>query len=155
VTFVVDPDEVTTDLSDARAKFKEALRGLGESGNELLGPLPLVPFVPQRVVRRLEGMVLRSKEVACSYLGELDPATNRPDGTDAASSFLLPFEQGISFRDLRRGDGVFHPLIAGRVNGRVWISIGFSNAQGSTTREELETVARSALDDMGLSGTVD
>ena len=155
VTFVVDPDEVTTDLSGARAKFKEALRGLGESGNELLGPLPLVPFVPQRVVRRLEGMVLRSKEVACSYLGEMDPATNRPDGTDAAETFLLPFEQGITFRDLRRADGIFHPLIAGRVNGRVWISIGFSNAQATTTRDELEAVARSALDDMGLSGTVD
>ena len=155
VTFTVDPDEVTTDLSDVRAKFKEAMRGLGESGNELLGPLPLVPFVPQRVVRRLEGMVLKSKEVGCSYLGELDPATNRPDGTEAKEAFFLPFEQGITLRDLRRADGIFHPLITGRVNGRVWISIGCSNAGGTTTRDDLAAVARGALNDMGLSGTVD
>ncbi|MGI9163815.1 MAG: hypothetical protein ACR2JI_12990 [Mycobacterium sp.] len=155
VTFTVDPDVVTTDLSDARLKFKEALRGLGESGNELLGPLPLVPYVPQQAVRRLEGMVLKSKEVGCSYLGELDPATNRPDGTDAVSTFFLPFEQGITVRDIRRADGIFHPVISGRVNGRVWIAIGFSNAAYTTTRDELAAVARNALDDMGLSGSVE
>lgn len=155
VTFTVDPDVVTTDLSGARLKFKEALVGLGESGNELLGPLPLVPYVPQQAVRRLEGMVLKSKEVGCSYLGELDPATNRPDGTDAVSTFFLPFEQGITVRDIRRADGIFHPVIAGRVNGRVWIAIGFSNAAYTTTRDELAAVARSALEDMGLSGTVE
>ena len=155
VTFTIDPDEVMSDLSDARVKFKEALLGLGESGNELLGPLPLVPFVPQQAVRRLEGVVLRSKEVGCSYLGELDPATNRPDGTDAVSTFFLPFEQGITLRDIRRADGIFHPVISGRVNGRVWIAIGFSNAEYTTTRDGLAAVARSALDDMGLSGTVE
>lgn len=155
VTFTVDPDEVTTDLSGARVKFTEALQRLGEEGNELLGPLPLVPFVPQSAVRRLEGMVLKDKEVACSYLGELDPATNRPDGSDAASTYLLPFEQGITFRDIRRADGIFHPVISGRVNGRVWIAIGFSNAECTTTRDELAAVADSALDDMGLSGTVE
>lgn len=155
VTFTIDPDEVTADLSGARVKFKDALQGLDDGGNELLGPLPLVPFVPQSAVRRLEGMVLKSKEVACSYLGELDPATNRPDGTDAASTYLLPFEQGITFGDLRRADGIFHPLISGRVDGRMWIAIGFSNAEGTTTRDELEVVAHRALDDMGLSGVVE
>lgn len=155
VTFTVDPDGVTSDLFSARTTFKEAMRGLGESGNALLGPLPLVPFVPQNAVRRLEGLVLGSKEVACSYLGELDPATNRPDGTDAAATFFLPFEQHITFRDLRRADGIFHPLISGRVNGRMWISLGFSNAGGSTTRDELADVARRALDDMGLAGTIE
>lgn len=155
VMFTVDPDVVTTDLAGVRTQFKEALAGLGESGNELLGPLPLVPYVPQRVVRRLEGLVLKNKDVGCSYLGDLDPAINRPDGTDADSAFMLPFEQGITYRDLRRGDGIFHPVIAGRVNGRVWISIGQSNAQGTTTREELAAAARTVLADLKLSGTVE
>ncbi|WP_293310212.1 hypothetical protein [Mycolicibacterium sp.] len=155
VAFTVDPDVVTTDLSGVRAQFKDALAGLGESGNDLLGPLPLVPFVPQRVVRRLEGLVLKSKEVGCSYLGELDPATNRPDGTDADAAFFLPFEQGITFRDLRRSDGIFHPVISGRVNGRVWISIGQSNAHGTTTREQLREAAQTALADLHLSGAIE
>ena len=37
----------------------------------------------------------------------------------------------------------------------MWIAIGFSNAEGTTTRDELEVVAHRALDDMGLSGVVE
>lgn len=155
VSFSVDPSMVTTDLSDVRAEFKSALHGLSEVGNELLGPLPLVPLVPMRAVRRLEGLVLKSKEVACSYLGDLDPAANRPDGTDAESTFFLPFEQHLTDDHLRRGDGILHPLISGRVCGQVWICIGYSDAEGTTTRDELKETARRVLDDFGLSGTVE
>ena len=155
VTFPVDPDAVTTDLSQVRAEFKAASRRLDENGNELLGPLPLTPFVPMRAVRRLESLVLREKEVGCSYLGELDPATLRPDGTDAAAMFFLPFEQHITYGDLARMDGIFHPVLAGRVHDKVWISIGFSNAEGTTTREDLAEVARRTLDDMGLTGIIE
>ena len=155
VTFAVDPDLVTKDLSEVRAEFKAANRHLEESGNELLGPLPLTPFVPMRAVRRLEGLVLREKDVGCSYLGDLDPATVRPDGTDAQAMFFLPFEQHVTYGDLARSGGLFHPIIAGRVNGKVWISIGFNNAQGAITREDLIEVARTTLDDLGLSGTVE
>ncbi len=155
VTFPVDPDAVTSDLSGVRAEFKAASRRLEESGNELLGPLPLTPFVPMRAVRRLESLVLREKEVGCSYLGDLDPAVLRPDGTDAAAMVFLPFEQHVTYGDLARMDGIFHPVLAGRVHDKVWISIGFSNAEGTTTRDDLAEVARSTLDDMGLSGVIE
>ena len=155
VTFTVDPDAVTTDLSEVRAEFKAATRRLDETGNELLASLPLVPFVPMAAVRRLEGLVLKNKEVGCSYLGDLDPATIRPDGTDAEAMFFLPFEQHVTYGDLARSGGIFHPLIAGRVHGKVWICIGFCNAEGTTTREQLTEVARRALDDLGLSGIVE
>lgn len=155
VTFPVDPEAVTTDLSQVRAEFKAASRRLEENGNELLGPLALTPLVPMRAVRRLESLVLREKEVGCSYLGELDPATLRPDGTDAAAMVFLPFEQHITYGDLARMDGIFHPVLAGRVRDKVWISIGFSNAEGTTTRDDLAEVARRTLDDMGLSGIIE
>ena len=155
VTFPVDPDAVMTDLSEVRAEFKAASRRLEESGNELLGPLPLTPFVPMRAVRRLESLVLREKEVGCSYLGDVDPAVLRPDGTDAAAMVFLPFEQHITYGDLAHMDGIFHPVLAGRVHDKVWISIGYSNAAGTTTRDDLAETARKTLADMGLSGIVE
>ena len=155
VTFPVDPDAVTTDLSEVRAEFKAASHRLEESGNDLLGPLALTPFVPMRAVRRLESLVLREKEVGCSYLGDMDPAVIRPDGTDAAELVFLPFEQHITYGDLARMDGIFHPVLAGRVHDKVWISIGFCNAQGTTTRDDLAEVARTTLADMGLTGVVE
>ena len=155
VTFTVDPRTVITDLSGVRAEFKSAMLDLDERGNEILAPLPLVPLVPQRAVRRLEGVVLKDKEVGCSYLGDLDLSTNRPDGTDAESSFFLPFEQHLTFGDLRRGGGILHPLISGRINGEVWVSIGFCNADGTTTREQLKEVAHDALADFGMTGIVE
>lgn len=155
VTFPVDPNAVLTDLSEVRAEFKAASRWLEESGNELLGPLPLTPFVPMRAVRRLESLVLREKEVGCSYLGDVDPAVLRPDGTDAAAMVFLPFEQHITHGDLAAMDGIFHPVLAGRVHDKVWISIGYSNAAGTTTRNDLADVARGTLDDMGLSGIIE
>lgn len=155
VTFEVDPDAVTSDLTEIRTKFKDSLRTLEESGNALLGPLPLVSYVPTRVARRLESLVIRDKELGCSYLGELDPATNRPDGTDAQSMYMLPFEQHITYGDLRRVDGVFHPVISGRLNGKVWISIGYCNGAGSTTKEQLIEAANQVLADFGLSGVIE
>ena len=155
VTFPVDVDAVVSDLSEVRADFKAASRRLEENGNELLGPLALTPFVPMRAVRRLESLVLREKEVGCSYLGDIDPAVLRPDGTDAAEMVFLPFEQHITYGDLARMDGIFHPVLAGQVHDKVWISIGFCNAQGTTTRDDLAEVARLTLDDMGLSGVIE
>jgi hypothetical protein len=37
----------------------------------------------------------------------------------------------------------------------VWVSIGFCNAEGTTTREQLAEVARGALADFGMTGTVE
>jgi hypothetical protein len=37
----------------------------------------------------------------------------------------------------------------------VWVSIGFCNADGTTTREQLKEVAHDALADFGMTGTVE
>ena len=98
--------------------------------------------------------MLKSRVIGSSHVGDLDPAANRPDGTDA-DSFAARMSEHITSDHLRRVGGIFFPLVAGRVHGEVWVSIGFCNADGTTTREQLKEVAHDALADFGMTGTVE
>ena len=49
----------------------------------------------------------------------------------------------------------YFPVVTGRVNGRIFISIGYTNAEASTTRAELAQSVRETLADFCLSGTVE
>lgn len=154
VTLTVDPRTVTSDLTSVRSGLKTALNDLADSRNELLAALPLTPLVPRMAARRVEGLVLKSRVIGSSHVGDLDPAANRPDGTDA-DSFAARMSEHITSDHLRRVGGIFFPLVAGRVHGEVWVSIGFCNADGTTTRAELKQVAHEALADFGMTGTVE
>lgn len=154
VTMTADPNQVTTDLTGVRASLKSALAGLGEARHELLAPLPLTPLVPRAAARRLEGLVRGDKVVGSSNVSDMDPMANRPDGTDA-EWFAARMAERLTADDLQRSGGVFFPVVSGRINGRVYLSIGFTDATASTTRERLTQVARDTLADLGLSGTVE
>jgi len=154
VTMAVDPEQVTADLTGVRAAFKAALAGLGEARHELLAPLPLTPLVPKGVARRLEGLVRGDRVVGSSNVADMDPMANRPDGTDA-EWFAARMAERLTAADLRHADGVFYPVVAGRINGRVFMTIGYSNAEASTTRKQLMDTVRRTLDDLGLSGIVE
>lgn len=154
VRLTADPEVVNIDLTAVRAEMKAALSTLGEVRNELLAPLPLTPLVPKVVARRLEGLVVSSAVIGCSNLGDLDPAVNRPDGNDA-DLFAVRLAERITRTQARRSGGVFFPLASGRLAGTIFINVGYCDADGSTTREELSALVRDALDDMGLSGSFD
>ena len=154
VTLIADPHTVATDLAGVRSGLKTALTDLADTRNELLAALPLTPLVPRSAARRVEGLVLKSKVIGSSHVGDLDPAANRPDGTDA-DSFAARMAEHITSDHLRRVGGIFFPLVAGRVHGEVWVSIGFCNADGTTTREQLTEVAVLVLADFGMTGTVE
>ncbi len=153
VNMAVDDGVVTTDLSAVRADLKAHLSRLQESSHELLGPLPLVPLVPRALARRLETLVADETVIGCSNIGDLDPAANRPDGTDAARMSIRMSEH-VSRAELRRSGGVFFPVVSGRVNGAIFISVGFTDAAAATTREQLVAVVRRTLGEFGVSGTI-
>ena len=154
VRLTVDPGTVCTDLTGLRAGLKGALSTLSEARNELVAPLPLTPLVPRALARRLEGVVGGTAVIGCSNLGSLDPAVNRPDGTDA-DDFAIRMAERITRGHLHRFGGTFFPVVTGRVHGKLFVSIGFCNAHGSTTRDQLMEVAASALQDFGLTGTIE
>ena len=154
VRLTVDPDTVQADLSGLRAGLKTALSTLADARHELLAPLPLTPMVPKALARRLEGVVGGTAVIGCSNLGKLDPAVNRPDGTEA--DFLaIRMVEHITLDHLRRFGGTFFPVVFGRVHGAQFVSIGYCDADGSTTREELAAVTGEVLDDFGLTGAIE
>ena len=154
VSMTVDPDQVCADLRPVRADLKAALTTLGQARHELLTPLPLVPLVPKALARRLEGMVISNGVVGSSNLGQLDPAANRPDGTDA-EFFAVRMWENLTRADIARTGGSFFPVLTGRVNGQIFMSVGYTNARATTTRDELMRCVRDALADFGLSGDVE
>jgi hypothetical protein len=153
VRLTVDPDTVCTDLTGLRAGLKQALSTLAQARNDLVAPLPLTPLVPKSLARRFEGLVGGTAVIGCSNLGNLDPAVNRPDGSEA-DDFAVRMAERIPRDHLRRFGGSFFPAVSGRVHGKFFISVAFCDADASTTREDLRATAESALGDFDLNGTI-
>ena len=154
VTVITDPAPVTTDLRGVRQGFKSALSTLSEARHELAAPLPLTPLIPRGVARRLAGVALGSAAViGCSNIGTLDPAVNRPDGTDAEYFSMRAMESRMSAGEIARQGGLLF-LVCTRVHGQVSVTVSFSDPAVSTTRDELVETLRGALADFRLSGSV-
>lgn len=153
VEMEVDDRVVTTDLGAVRAELKSHLTRLQHSHYELLGPLPLIPLVPRAVARRVETAVSSEAVIGCSNIGEFNPMVNRPDGTDAVSMSIRMTEH-LSRAELRRTGGAFFPVVSGRVNGALFMSVGFTDADVTMTRDRLADTARRTLGEFGLVGEV-
>ena len=150
------PPASATDLRGIRASVKAALIRLSKVRTRVMAPLALMPFVPEFVARRLQNVVMKSANITCSHFGDLDPAVNRPDGTDA-EWFYARHARAPEMADpdlLRKAGGIFFPIASGRLGGRIYISLCYSDGDGSTTTDELAEVARRALGDFGITDFV-
>lgn len=155
MSLTVDPAGVSESLVAVRAEIKRNLAQLAATRNELFAPLPLTPLVPQRLARRLEGMALGSgAPIGCSNLGPLDPATNRPDGSEAEFLSVRQMESRITTEILERIGGTLF-LASGRVNGQVFVTVSAWQDGADNSRPWLAGLVRAALEDFGLVGTVD
>jgi hypothetical protein len=148
-----DPAKATVTLSEIRRDMKQALTTLAETPNLLLAPLALVPITPKVLARRLETMAAGvGNPSGCSNLGELDPAVNRPDGTDAVALAFRLLEPQVTTGVLDRMGGYLY-LASGRVHGQIFVTIGAWTAGGPNTKSRLCDLLRQAVADMELSGT--
>ena len=157
VTLSVQPETVTTDLTEIRAGVKQALSALSEEPITIGGPLPLTPLIPKVVARRVEIKALQNRIISCSTLGELDPAVNRPDGTDAEWYAIRGVWNTLSCRGrpIQRSGGLLFPLETGRVNGTVFVSVCFASADPDFAPGRLRYSVSRILADFGLTGTVE
>lgn len=150
-----DPMRVTTDLTELRIAMKREFAALREKPNELLEPLPLTPLTPRLLVRRLESMIVeRGAPIGCSNLGDIDPAVNRPDGTDADFMALRIVEPKITTTILDRAGGLLF-LASSRLGGLVTVTVAAWRPGGENTKGALREVVIKALGDFGLTGTVE
>lgn len=151
----VDPAKVTVDLTDIRSNVRSALTELAAQPNPMLEPLALTPLVPRRLARRLEGLALGAAglPIGCSNLGVLDPAVNRPDGTDADYVSIRLVEPHITAADL---DGVGGQLFlcSARVRGKVSITVVAYRSGTVNSAHLLREIAARAVRDFDLTATV-
>lgn len=148
-----DAREVTTSLAAIRAELKQGFTSLAAEENKLMASLPLTPFTPKLVVRKLASAALGTgTPVGCSNLGDVFPDVIRPDGTDAAFFWARGVEWPITKEGLdQRGDSLF--VGSGRANGKVVICVVSWRVGGPNTREDLNELVTKGLADFGLTPT--
>ena len=105
-----------------RAAIKQALIGHREVPDERWALLPLVPLLPKRLFRRMVSVAAGgATSVISSNLGAVNPATNRPDGTDADYFAMKSLYPGMTKATMHRAGGLL-ALLSGRAHGQVFVS---------------------------------
>lgn len=153
VDVTLGPAAITTDLRGIRAAIKQALVRHHDVPDERWALLPLVPLIPKPVFRRLLSVVTGgAATVVSSNLGALDPAANRPDGTDADYFAMKSVYPGVTAATMHRTNGAL-ALLSGRVHDRVFISVLAYELGRHNSNEGLRQALSRTLSDFSLTAT--
>jgi hypothetical protein len=154
VDFTVDPAPAATDLRGIRAAIKQALIRSAEVQNERFELLPLVPLLPQWLVRRVVSVSASSAtSVVSSNLGEVNPAAYRPDGTAADHFVMRSLGRGVTEAIMHQLGGLL-VLLSGRVDRQVFVSVLSYQPGRSNSTGDLRQHLSNALNDFSLSATI-
>lgn len=141
------------DLREIRAAIKRALVRHQDVPDERWALLPLVPLIPKRIFRRLISVATGSATaVVSSNLGVLDPAANRPDGTDADYFAMKSLYPGVTSATMQRTNGVL-ALLSGRAHGQVFVSVLAYEPGGDNSDDGLRQHISNTLSDFSLTAT--
>jgi len=145
---------VTTDLREIRDATKQALIRHREVPDERRTLLPLVPLLPQRLIRRMVGVATggATNVVVASNIGAAPSAAKRPDGTDADHVALLSRYPGVT-RAMMRELGGLLVVHSARVDRQVFVSVLSYQPDRANSNDELRQHVSSALGDFSLTAT--
>jgi wax ester synthase-like acyl-CoA acyltransferase family protein len=154
VDIAVDPALAATDLREIRAATKQALIRHQDVPDERWALLPLVPLLPQRLIRQLVGVATGgTTNVVSSNLGAVDAAAVRPDGTDADYFAMRSLYPGVTTAIMHRTGGVL-ALLSGRVHRQVFVSVLAYQPDRANSNDALRQDISSVLSDFSLTATV-
>ncbi|OMB96682.1 hypothetical protein [Mycobacterium colombiense] len=154
VDFSVDPAPAATDLSEIRATIKRALIRSADETNVRWELLHLAPLLPQWLVRRCVGVSANgAASVISSNLGAVDPASRRPDGTDADHFVMKPLGPGVTKAVMHRLGGLL-VLLSGRTHGRVFVSVLAYQPGSANSNDKLGQDLSKTLTDFSLTATI-
>ncbi|MGV0039721.1 hypothetical protein [Mycobacterium colombiense] len=154
VDFTVDPGPAAMDLSGIRAATKRALVRSQHEPDARWTLLPLMPLVPERLGKRWVGAATNSAAtVGSSNIGAVDPATNRPDGSDADHFAIRSLSARMTTGVMHQLGGLLS-LLSGRVNGRVFVSVVCYNPAGVNSDHALRQCISSVLDEFSLASAL-
>ena len=153
VDLTIDPAPATTDLREIRAAIKQALIRCREVPNERWALLPLAPLAPRWLVRRMVSVSAGSAtSVVSSNVGEVNPATYRPDGTDADYFAMKSLGPGVTKAIMHRLGGLL-VLLSGRAHGRIFVSVLAYQPGRPNSNDGLRQDFLSAINDFSLTAT--
>ena len=153
VDITVDPAPATTDLREIRAATKQALIRSKEEPDERWTLLPLVLLVPERLGKRWVGAATNSAaSVGASNVGVVDPAVNRPDGTEADYFVMKSLSSGMTTAMMHQLGGLLS-LLSGRAHGRVFVSVVAYQPDRPNSDEELKQRVSRVLSEFSLTAT--
>lgn len=154
VDFTVDPAPAATDLRGIRAATKQALVRSRHDPDARWTLLPLMPLVPERLGKRWVGAATNSAAtVGSSNIGAVDPAANRPDGTDADHFAIRSLSARMTTGMMHQLGGLLS-LLSGRMNGRVFVSVVSYDPAGINSDSALQQCISSALKEFSLPSTM-
>ena len=153
VDITVDPAPATTDLREIRTAIKQALIRSQQQPDDRWTLLPLVPLVPERLRKRWVGAATNSAaSVGASNVGVVNPAANRPDGTDAEHFVMRSLTAGTTAAMLRRQGGLLS-VLSGKAHGRVFVSVVAVAADRPYSSEDLRSDISSVLSEFTLAAS--
>jgi hypothetical protein len=150
----VDPAPATTDLREIRAATKQALIRHREVPDGRRTLLPLVPLLPQRLVKRMVGVATggATNVVVASNIGAAPPPANRPDGTDADYIALLSRYPGLTKAMMHQLGGLM-VVHSARVHRQVFVSVLAYQPDRLTSNGDLQQRVSSVLSEFSLTST--
>jgi hypothetical protein len=154
----IDPTRVTTDLRDARAAIKQALKTLQETPDESLQLAPLAPFTPKRMWKRGVDAAFADPDrpVVCSNLGDVGSVVGWVDGTHCEYAYARGIRQHMTRQSLERTGGQLH-LLSFRtpVLGKIFFHVLGYQPGAENTKPALRELAARTLAEFGLTGEID
>lgn len=154
---VVDPAEVTGDLTGTRSVVRAARRKAKQEKDPVIELMALVPWLPRGAVKGIAELIFSYSEdrpVSCSNLGDLAPELARVDGTDAEYVFIRALDTDVTLGELQRSHGQL-VVVSGRINGKISISVEAYQLGAENSKARLRGLAERTLGEFGLAGIID
>lgn len=155
-TVSFDPAAVTEDLTGPRSAIREGLRNAREQPDEMVGLLPLIPFVPKRGLAKMVDVAFGFSvdlPVSCSNLGDVPAEIMRVDGTAADYLIFRGVDRSPSRATLDRRGGLL-TVASARMAGKIVLTVISYQPGGDNTHGGLRAVIARTLGEFGLTGEV-
>ncbi len=137
--------------------MKEGLRVAREVPDENLALLPLTPFIPKRVVKKMADVAFgfsTELPVSCSNMGDVPEGLPNVDGTEADFVFLRGIDRVATRHALEERCGLL-TVVAGRINGTETLTFAAYAPGAENTTAWLKAELERTLAAFELSGMIE